>query len=455
MKTLAIFAAAVGLAACALGETANASPTLITTREGLAAIADNLAGTYALGADIDLSGAAWTPIGNNTTAFSGEFYGQNHKIRNYVVDTTERYAGLFGRIAGGRVSDVQAEGTVVGSTTTSGSNVGVGGFVGKFGYYSLIDGCSFAGAVTNATTYNAGGFVGYTADSPVILRSCVTSATVANLSNQSDTGGFVGYHSGGYIMDCYAVADVEAGCRRVGGFAGDVDGQITTSYCSGSVTASGSYHGAFAGSATAGYITKSYYDSGRTALLAVNNAANAGVAPLASAEMLHAANFPVFDFDRTWLIDEGATTPYLQTFIVVKRGFDVWTEQSGYPEGTEPGDVVDGIPAGVRYIYSIPAEATGLYALAGEEFFHVVTDAYGNPCVKFRAKRDLYEGVRVIETVYATTDLADMADPDPANWPHRVQMRHDVLDDTWKPANGIYPPAMFFRWRIDLERVEE
>ena len=61
----------------------------------------------------------------------------------------------------------------------------------------------------------------------------------------------------------------------------------------------------------------------------------------------------------------------------------------------------------------------------------------------------------MIETVYATTDITDMADPDPANWPHRVQMRHDVLDDTWKPANGVYPPAMFFRWRIDLERVEE
>ena len=139
----------------------------------------------------------------------------------------------------------------------------------------------------------------------------------------------------------------------------------------------------------------------------------------------------------------------------MKRGFDVWTEQAGYPEGSEPDDVVDGIPAGVRYIYSIPAEATGLYALAGEEFFHVVTDAYGNPCVKFRAKRDPYEGVRVIETVYATTDLSDMADPDPANWPHRVQMRHDVLDDTWKPANGVVRPAMFFKWSVEVERVEE
>ena len=54
---------AVGFAACALGETITAEPvissepTLITTREGLAAIANDLAGSYALGADIDLGGA--------------------------------------------------------------------------------------------------------------------------------------------------------------------------------------------------------------------------------------------------------------------------------------------------------------------------------------------------------------------------------------------------------------
>ena len=203
---------------------------------------------------------------------------------------------------------------------------------------------------------------------------------------------------------------MEAGGRYVGGFAGYVGAAITMSYCSGSVTVSGSNHGAFAGGANAGYITKSYYDSGKTEL--------------------GAANFPDLDFDRTWLIDEGATTPYLQTFIVVKRGFDVWTEQSGYPEGTEPGDVIDGIPAGVRYIYSIPADATNINALPGEAFFHVTTDAYGNPCVKFRAKRDPYEGVEPTITIYAVLDLSDCISDDPAEWRNLVPMRYDVMTDT-------------------------
>lgn len=73
--------------------------TVITTREQLAAIADNLAGSYALGADIDLSGFDWKPIGNGSAAFRGRFYGQGHSIRNLVCTNNpseNSYRGLFG-----------------------------------------------------------------------------------------------------------------------------------------------------------------------------------------------------------------------------------------------------------------------------------------------------------------------------------------------------------------------
>ena len=74
-------------------------------------------------------------------------------------------------------------------------------------------------------------------------------------------------------------------------------------------------------------------------------------------------------------------------------------------------------------------------------------DAYGNPCVKFRAKRDPYEGVVVSETVVATDDLLD--------WTHPIAMRYDALSDLWKPADGIYRDQMFFKWRIVLNRTDE
>ncbi|MBO7482730.1 MAG: hypothetical protein J6U17_02435, partial [Kiritimatiellae bacterium] len=230
-------------------------------------------------------------------------------------------------------------------------------------------------------------------------------------------------------------------------------GQITTSWCAGSAETTGSYLGAFAGYAYSGNITKSYYDSGKTTLLAVDNAAYTGITPLTSSEMLHAANFPDFDFNRTWLIDEGETTPHLQTFVIVKRGYDVWAEQCGLPEGTEPGDVVDGIPAGVRYVYNIPAAATGLGDLA-TPFFRIVTVG-GRPRAAFLPTLDGYEGVRVNTKVYATTDLADMFDPDPDNWAHRVEYVYDTYNDVWKPADGNEYQNMFFRWVITVERTEE
>ena len=320
--------------------------TKIQTVEDLFAVTNNLAGIYVLDGDIDLGGAAWTPFGS----FTGEFYGQNHRITNFVVNAADGSAGFFGRIAGGRVSGVVLEGAVTGA-----ADVGVGGFAGAIDSKSLVEGCSFQGAVTNATTCNAGGFVGAVSDSPVILRCCVPRATVSgNISGQSDSyaGGFVASLSGGYVMDCYAIADVTGDGSYVGGFAGFVDGSITNAYCVGSVTSSGSYHGAFAGgSGSSAKIANSYYDYNKAGLGAVNNTDYTGVTGRTSQQMCYAANF-AFDFDDVWKIDEGETTPYLRPYIdtpaypaylglpadpaddteedaVIRANYDAWAQRYG------------------------------------------------------------------------------------------------------------------------------
>ena len=422
--------------------------TKIRTAEDLFAVTNNLAGIYALDRDIDLGGAAWTPIGNSSTAFTGEFYGQNHVVSNFTVNATAQCAGFFGNISGGRVSGLRVAGDVSGTASY------VGGFAGKIDSKSLVDGCSFEGSVTCANQV-VGGFVGGVSDAPVVLRSCA-AATVSKTGSATYAiaGGFVG-NLYGYVMDCYALSDVEAGtCGQVGGFAGyvNIGSKLCTSYCSGAVTASGNYVGAFVGGSNGGEITGCYYDSDKTTLLAVNDAAYTGITPLTSSEMLHAANFPVFDFDRTWLIDEGATYPYLQTFIVVKRGFDVWLEQNGLPEDTEPNDLVNGIPAGLRYVYSVPNAVTNLNELA-TPFFRIVTVS-GKPRAAFLPTRDGYEGVQVNIQIYATSELTDMVDPDPAHWPHRVNYVYDTYNDVWKPATGLEYPKMFFRWCITFDRAD-
>ena len=127
-KTFAaiIAAAAVGFAACALGETFTAEPMLITTREGLAAIANDLGGSYALGADIDLGGADWTPIGTESAPFTGTLRGNNHAIRNLFCTNSlsgADYRGLFGCASNATIESVSVSGTVAGKQY-------VGGLVG-------------------------------------------------------------------------------------------------------------------------------------------------------------------------------------------------------------------------------------------------------------------------------------------------------------------------------------
>ena len=91
----------------------------------------------------------------------------------------------------------------------------------------------------------------------------------------------------------------------------------------------------------------------------------------------------------------------------------------------------------------------------GEAFFHITTDAYSHTCVKFRAKRDPYEGVEPAIAIYAVLDLSDCVGDDPAEWRNLVPMRYDVMSDTYAPADGSHPPQMFFKWRVNVLRTEE
>ena len=429
--------------------------TPISTAEELLAVTNDLAGIYVLTADIDFEGAAIEPIGNST-AFSGEFYGNNHKIKNFVIDSTAQYVGLFGRINGGRVSGVVAEGSVRGAYASSGSSTGTGGFAGLIGSQSLVDGCSFEGAVVNATTYNVGGFVGRTEGAPVILRSSYSGLVVQQANGCSDAGGFAGDHNGGYVMDCYAIADVEAGNNRyAAGFAGNAGGRIATSWCAASVEGTGTYRGAFAGYAQTGYVTDCYYDSGKTDLNAVGNiAVYDGISALATDDMLHEASFEGFDFVATWNIDEGETTPYLRAFLVQRTAFAAWLEDElNLPPDTDPLTMVNGIPLLARYVYGIePLDAR--------------TDADGHPLVDFGIDADGTPWFRLAPpkmadeygmqfSVLWSPNLADDWKLDPGDvWP--LEIRFDLDGDgndatCHPPVDPDIAPQMFFKYKIVIE----
>jgi hypothetical protein len=106
----------------------------------------------------------------------------------------------------------------------------------------------------------------------------------------------------------------------------------------------------------------------------------------------------------------------------------------------KPEDMVEGIPAGVRYVFDIHPDLGPDELL--RPWIDIVFDEDGNPSVRI-PKPVNTEGAAL--TVQATEDFADWSDT------KLVPMAYDASDGTWKPADGSCPPRLFFRWKIDLE----
>ena len=138
------------------------------------------------------------------------------------------------------------------------------------------------------------------------------------------------------------------------------------------------------------------------------------------------------------MIDEQAATPtpILRTIF---SACELWQKDRGVPDEYDPDEDLNGIPAGVRYVFDIDPEI-GPDELA-EPLIDIGFDADGTPSVKIPEQKNT-EGVTV--TVLATEDLTDWSNA------KLVEMLYNPSDDTWKPDVAIPPPAMFFKWRVDI-----
>ena len=438
----------------------NATP--IATAEDLLAIgtdATTLAGCYVLVDDINLEGIDWTPIGNFVTPFTGEFYGQGHKISGFTVNSTEPNVGFFGYIKGGRVNNLRLDGEVIGNPSapstpitpiTSGNQsytFCVGGFAGEIQSKSLVDDCSFVGGVETNSSGKVGGFVGFTEDSPMILRSCVDDAYINNESSEQFTGGFIGLHNNGFIKDCYATGEVTFEGTDVGGFAGHVamSARIDASWCSVQVSDKVvpiSWVGAFVGNAD-GKITKSYYDAIRTSLLAQGDLAPGssddytGITGLD--DLSDQNSFDGFDFDTTWEIDEYSRYP------VFRCGQQhVTFDPAGGTCGVESKDYAIG---GYGYYNNLPVATWPGYNFLGwfDDYGIQITNG---STVTIDANR----------TLHARWSVAPWSGTGTEGDPYMIYNK-DQLDLLAQCVNGgiiycsdeSYPDGYFFKLGADIE----
>ena len=115
----------------------------IFNAEGLAAVKNNLSGSYSLEKDLTLNDSYYTPIGDDNGAFTGNFDGNFHTISGIQV-SGGTYGGLFGLTSGG--ATIQNVGVKDGSVTA----VYAGGIVGKAVSTTLTDVYNAGVSVTSA-----------------------------------------------------------------------------------------------------------------------------------------------------------------------------------------------------------------------------------------------------------------------------------------------------------------
>ena len=114
--------------------------------------------TVTLGADLDLAGVTWTPIGTSANPFKGTFDGNGKVIKNLsVLMAGKSNVGLFGETRDGEIKNVTVEnakiagrlnvGVVAGTPYTSKyTNIKVTGLV-------EVDGMAYVGAVGGKNAY--------------------------------------------------------------------------------------------------------------------------------------------------------------------------------------------------------------------------------------------------------------------------------------------------------------
>ena len=212
-----------------------AQATMIETIADLENVRNNLAGDYALAANIDLSSIDnWQPIGDGANPFTGSFDGQGYQISG-LNSSGYQYAGLFGVMTGGSISNL---GVLAGTISSSSGTSAAGGLVGWASNSSISNSYAVVGGNISSSSSSsfslAGGLVGLGSSSSisnsyVIVVGNISSST-SESNNFSFAGGLVGSINSSPISNSYAEVEGNISSSSSGGhsFAGGLVGRANS-----------------------------------------------------------------------------------------------------------------------------------------------------------------------------------------------------------------------------------
>ncbi|MBX9828490.1 MAG: S8 family serine peptidase [Xanthobacteraceae bacterium] len=211
---------------------------LVNNATDLQNIGTNLAGNYALGRDIDMSGVSgFVPIGSGSGAYTGKFFGFNHTISNLTFTSGASLVGLFSELGSTALVEYLTLKNFNVTSTTAGANVGTlaGQSQGEIRNIYVDN-----STVQAASGGYAGGLVGYSTSATAVIADSKVGADVTVSGAGASTGGVVGYNDGdAQIARVWARGAVSSDGGDVGGLVGTNYGTILDSGATGAVDVTG------------------------------------------------------------------------------------------------------------------------------------------------------------------------------------------------------------------------
>lgn len=213
------------------------------------------------GSDATSQKYKWTPIGTDSSKYTGTFDGNGHTISGLYINSTAANTGMFGRIGS---SAVVKNLTLADSVIRSTKNY-TGAITGYIDDAASVTNCHTKNSVQVSAAVYTGGITGYQDDTSTLTR-CSNAAEVTGANNVGGISGYNWSKSSASLTDSYNRGSV-SGSNLVGGICAQIyiGGTVSDVYNLGTVQAIGT-----AGTPTAGGITgvfrwgtiKSAYNAG-------------------------------------------------------------------------------------------------------------------------------------------------------------------------------------------------
>ena len=202
---------------------------------------------FLLMCDIDLSGKEWNPV--DTYRMSGTFDGCEHTIKNFTVESEDKYTGLFSRnklniknlfISSAFIKGGENSGVLAGLNLGDISNVHIsgeitaqsnaGGLIAE--NYGIIDNCSFEGTVYGR---KAGGLIAL--NESALIQNSYSKGTVSGhvigglISSAMQSNAGITEIKTSFSFSELVQIELSESAKRAGGLIGVRDNGITISNC--------------------------------------------------------------------------------------------------------------------------------------------------------------------------------------------------------------------------------